>query len=116
MKPSERVVKAPYDGKDVKDSTGRIIKLRKPSLLDVYDLMKALGEDAKNQACLAMAYNTLYVGMIDGAVMECPKTYREVRGMLQRLDEHGVAAISEGLAQYDGVKDEKEQIETAKKS
>jgi hypothetical protein len=115
MKPSERIVKSSYDGKDIKDSEGRIIKLRKPKLLDVYDLMKALGDDAKNSACLGMAYNTLYAGMIDGMIIECPKTYREVRAILQRLDEHGMAAIAQALAYIEENKTEQEQLEAAKK-
>lgn len=114
-KPSERIVKASYDGHEVIDSAGRIIKLRKPSLLDTYDLMKALGEDAKNQVCLAMAYNVLYVGMIDGQLMTCPKTYSEVRMMLQRLDDHGLKAINEGLEEFESAKTEKEAQENAKK-
>lgn len=114
-KPSERIIKAPYDGKEVIDSTGRVIKLRKPSLLDTYDLMKALGDDAKNQSCLGLTYNILYVGMLDGQVFECPKTYSEVRAALQRLDEHGMAAVSEGLSKFDIAQTEQEAMESAKK-
>jgi hypothetical protein len=114
-KASERVVKAPYDGQEVIDNVGRVIKLRKPSLLDTYDLMKALGDDSKNTACLGMAYNVLYVGMIDGQLMTCPKTYSEFRMMLQRLDDHGLAAVNEGLAKYELAKTEQEANESAKK-
>lgn len=114
-KPSERVVKEAYEGKSVQDSTGRSIILRKPSILDIYDLMKALGEDAKNPTCMGMAYNLLYVGMLDGEVFECPKTNKEIKFALQRLEMHGLNAISEGLEKYSEVKTEKEAIEEVKK-
>lgn len=114
-KPSERVVKAPYDGLDVKDSLGRIIKMRKPSLLDTYDLMKALGEDAKNEACVSMASSILYVGMIDGVLVESPRSLSEVRMILKRLDDEGLAAIGKVLLQYNSTSSEAEAVEREKK-
>ena len=114
-KPSERITKAAYEGKEVIDAAGRVIRLRKPSLLDIYDLMKALGDDAKNTSCVGMAYNLLYVGLLDNSVFEAPKTYSEVRAALQRLDEHGLLAVTEGLAKYETAKSEQEAVESAKK-
>lgn len=114
-KPSERITKAAYEGKEITDALGRVIRLRKPSMLDIYDLMKALGDDAKNPSCVGMAYNILYVGLLDGSVFEAPKTYGEVRAALQRLDEHGLTAVAEGLAQFESAKTEKEAIDSAKK-
>lgn len=115
LKASERIVKAPYEGKETTDSQGRVIRLRKPTLLDVYDLMKALGDDAKNPSCVGMAYNILYVGLLDGAVFEAPKTYGEVRAALQRLDEAGLTAVAEALALYENASNEQEAVESAKK-
>ncbi len=114
-KPSEKIVRAAYEGKDVTDALGRVIKLRKPGILDILDLIKALGDDAKNQAYFALAYNTLYVGMIDGKLVSPPKTDSEVRAILQRLEDHGIAAINEGLAKYDAPKNEAEALDSAKK-
>lgn len=115
IKPSEKVTKAPYEGIEITDSIGRVIKLRKPTLLDTYDLAKAMGEEAKIPMCWGMAYNLLFVGLLDGNVFECPKTYMDVRAGLQRLDEHGLTAVTNALEKFSVSMTEKEAAQEVKK-
>jgi hypothetical protein len=114
-KASERIVKSPYDGKEITDSSGRVIRLRKPSILDTLDLIGALGDFSNNPSYLAMCFTTLYVGLLDGQVFETPKTYKEVRAALQRLDEHGMSAVNEAIADLQSSNNEKEAIDNVKK-
>lgn len=115
-KPSEKIVKNTIDGVLVRDGLGRELRLRKPDLLDMYDLFSAIGEDAKNPACMMMASKVLYVATIDGLVVQCPKSYSEFRATLKRIGEEGILAIDEKLNELDDAKTDKEALDKAKKS
>ncbi len=97
-KPSEKILANHYDGKEIKDSLGRTLKLRKPDILDFYDLMSAIGDDSKNLVCMTMASRCLYVAMIDGQLLQSPKSLAEFRMNLKRIDEEGLDAVSEQMA------------------
>ena len=114
-KPSEKVVANPIDGMEVKDARGRVLRLRKPDILDMYDLFSAIGEDTKNPACIMMATQVIYVATIDGQVVECPKSLAQFRATLKRVGEDGINAVSDAFASIDQAKTEKESIEAVKK-
>lgn len=115
-KPSERVLNNPYDGKEVKDKLGRTIKLRKPNILDKYDLMSAMADDAKNPMCLSYAIPLLHVLSIDGVIVECPKSFREFRATLMRFADEGMEAVTEfmGKVEQNNIS-EKEVTDSLKK-
>lgn len=116
-KPSEKVLASAFDGKEVVDSKGRKLKLRKPDILDFYDLMSAIGDDSKSPICQHTAMNVLYVASIDGQVVASPKSHREFRATLQRIGFEGIQAINEFMANNFDEEDltEQGQIEKAKK-
>lgn len=114
-KPSEKILDNPYDGKEIIDEKNRVLKLRKPDILDLYDLMSALGDDAKNPTCQAMAMNVLYIGMIDGQLVASPKSYSEFRATLKRIGNEGMKALADYMESLDHDSSKKGQIEKAKK-
>ena len=110
-KPSEIVVRSAIDGREITDSSGRKIVLRKPNALDKYYLAKAMGDDAKNEICLRMMFPLIYIAKIDGLVFETPKTYGECLAGLKRLEEEGSVAVSTALEEeFLSEEDEKESI------
>jgi len=114
-KPSEKVVSNIFDGKEITDSLGRKLRLKKPDILDLYDLMSAIGEDSKSAFCQGMAMNVLYVATIDNKVVQAPKSYREFRGCLKMIGEEGLTALMQFISENSEGNSEKEQIDKAKK-
>jgi|SRR5580658_5878116 hypothetical protein len=116
QKPSERVVQTSIDGKEVVDSLGRKIVLRKPDILDMWDVFSAIGaEDSKNPACMMLATKVLHIATIDGQVVMCPKSQKEFRAALKRIGESGILAIDSALDEIEQNLSQKEMIEKAKK-
>ena len=111
-KPSEKVVNSIFSGKEIRDKSGRVLRLRNPDILDHYYLRRALGDDADNPACLGMMMNILYVAGIDNQVLETPKTHSECLAALKRLGEDGIFALSNYV---ESQSEEKGDIERVKK-
>ncbi|HEY1772426.1 MAG TPA: hypothetical protein VGH91_04460 [Gammaproteobacteria bacterium] len=85
---------------------GRKITLKKPSVIAQYRLIGLLGGDlASNQVFVAMALPLIYVSAIDGEPVITPVKYAELEALIQRLDEGGVAAVSEGVIKHFGKPD-----------
>lgn len=114
-KPSEKILENPYDGKTVSDSRGRQIRLRKPSILDRYDLLSAMGDDAKIPACLGHAMPLLHIATIDNEVFESPKSYADFRFALKWMGDEGMEAIMKFISENDSVGDEDREKEKVKK-
>ena|SRR5690348_9865160 len=84
----------------------RKITLRKPSVIAQYRLIGLLGNDlASNQVFVAMALPLIYVSAIDDQPVVMPVKYSELEALIQRLDESGVAAVSEGVLKHFGKPD-----------
>lgn len=115
-KPSEKLTVSSLDGKKVTDSLGRVLVLRKPDILDMYDLFSAIGDDTKNPACIMMATKVLYVATIDGMVVESPKSLSQFRAAIKRVGESGLFAVDKAMSELEEAETQKEQIEKAKKS
>ena len=115
-KPSEKIVKNPIDGMKVTDSLGRVLVLRKPDILDMYDLYSAIGDDSSNHMCFMMATKCLYVATIDGNVIQCPKSLSEFRATLKRVGDSGINAVNDAFeSMMDEPKTERETVDAIKK-
>lgn len=115
QKPSDKVLSNPYDGAVITDSLGRSIRLRKPNILDRYDLLSVLGEDAKSVACLNHAIPILHIATIDNEVLESPKSYAEFRWNLKKVGEEGYEAVIKFMNDIDEKVDEKQEKDRVKK-
>lgn len=97
----------------ITDSLGRIILLKKPSVLDQYRLVEILGAElSANQVYMGMVIPLLFVQSIDNIpVIFSKKT--ELEALIKRLDEEGidsvVKAVNENFIAQNG-EEEKEKI------
>ncbi len=114
-KPSAKVLQNNFDGKEITDKRGRKIILRKPNILDRYDLFSALEDDAKNPMCLSFAMPLLHVAKIDNVVMESPRSIREFRAALVQLGDEGQEAVLDYINSMSENSNEQEQKENVKK-
>lgn len=105
LSPSEELIAKASAEQVVEDSTGRIITLRKPSVLAQYRLVEMLGETAKNQVYMGMVLPLLYVSAINDDKLPALSTKREVEALIQRLDEAGIEAIMKGVQEHFGAPD-----------
>lgn len=113
-KPSEKIISNAIDGKEVIDSAGRKIKLKKPDELDMYDAMSALGDDAKNSYCSGQVIVILHIATIDSQVIEAPKSYADVRMNIKRVKAETIEAVVNFLSSA-REEEEKERLEKIKK-
>lgn len=81
----------------VTDSEGRIIKLRKPGVLAQYRLIETLEHRAKNETYMNMVLPLLFVCEISGEAIFQPSSMIDLEFLIQRLDDHGVAAVINGV-------------------
>lgn len=105
-KPSERIIESIFDGKEIKDKLGRVLRLRKPNIIDRYNLTKALGTDADNPSCMSMMIPIIHVAGIDGQVVETPRSYSECIAALKRLGDEGIAALGNYIESAMSTEDE----------
>lgn len=89
----------------VVDARGRTIKLKKPGVLAQYRLIEALGDSAANQTYMGMVLPLIYVTAVDDLVVNPPKLKMHVEALIQQLDEDGIAAIMEKVAEVWGKTD-----------
>ncbi len=84
----------------VTDSHDRKITLKRPNVLAQYRLVDALSDSAENRVYLGMCVPLLYVAEIDGAPIAQPTSKLQIEALIQRLDEHGLAAITAGIEEH----------------
>lgn len=108
--PAAKLVAAGNKTVDVIDALGRTITLKKPDILAQYDMIDALGESAKNQAYLGMVLPLIFVTAIDGQAVSSPDTKGEIRALIKRLEETGVAAAMAGVQEHFAVDDQGEAV------
>ena len=99
----------------VTSAKGKKITLKRPEVLSQLRLVDAIGDSASNRVYLAMCLPLIYVSEIDGNAVPFPASKREMEALFQRLDEDGLAALNAGIEEHFR-KDEKEEVESAKKS
>ncbi len=90
---------------DVTDSTGRVITLKRPGVLAQYDLVEALGDSARNETYMGMVMPLIFIVAIDGEAIAAPDTKAEIKALIKRLDEAGVAAVMTGVGENFAVDD-----------
>lgn len=113
-KPSEKIVSNNFDGKEITDSVGRKLRLKKPDIVDQFDLLGALGEHSNNDGQKNMALSVLYIATIDNLVVESPKTYSEIRAALRRIGDAGLIALTNYINSLP-MEDEREATDKLKK-
>lgn len=105
--PTEEATKKNSETFNVTDSKGRVLVLKKPSLLAQYHLIELIGgERASNQVLVNMYNPLLYVQSIDGIDCFFPKSMRELEALVVRVDSDGMEAIANDLEKRYGTKDE----------
>jgi hypothetical protein len=98
MSPSQSIIAEAYLTKDVPDATGRILTIRRPTTLDRLRLFKAVGPSlATNERYLGIAVLAFCVTAIDGIPVPQPTNEQYLEQAVQRLGDHGIAAVADAL-------------------
>lgn len=102
LSPSAQIVHDALRESDITDSRGRVIRVRRLTALDKFNLFEAIGQDndgqlVKNQAALGYATLAACVVSIDGAELLFPKTTPQVRAAIGRLGDEGLSAVARYL-------------------
>jgi hypothetical protein len=103
--PSAQVISKATASEVIKDEKGRSITLQKPGPLPQFRLIEAIGESAKNDVYVRMTLPLLYVKDIDGEPVEPLTKKGHVEALIQRLDDHGIAAVMKGVDERFGARD-----------
>jgi hypothetical protein len=94
--PAQAIVKRASTPVEVTDPLGRKLKVKPIRSLDRYDLARVLGpEGAANPSAMGPAAIAFSVIEIDGEIVATPKTEREIRALIQRLDDEGLEAAAQ---------------------
>lgn len=114
--PSEEVVRTGKEEYSVIDACGRTITLKKPGVLAQYRLVEAIGgETAQNQVYMGMVLPIIFVTSIDGLHVPPLSNKAQIEGLIVRLDEHGIAAVAEGVQKHFGTQNPEADKEALKK-
>lgn len=79
------------------DARGRLIAVAPLDALQYYNLIKALGPTAQNNAALDLAMMAATVRAIDTTKFPLPSSEKDVQFVIQQLDFDGIAAAGEAL-------------------
>ena len=83
---------------EVVDTRGRLLLLRRLSVLDRLRLYEAAGAElSRNDRWLGLAVLAASVAAIDGVPVPMPASKAGIEAAVQRLDEEGLAAVAAGL-------------------
>ena len=97
--PSARIVAEAAREFDVTDSTGRVLRIKRPGALDRLRLFKAVGPGLSgNERYVGYAMLAMCVTGIDGVPQPAPSTEGQLEVLVQRLGDAGMIAIGRGLA------------------
>lgn len=84
---------------EVIDARGRLLGLRKLSVLDRLRLYEAAGAElSRNDRWLGLAVLAASVAAIDTVPVPMPASKAAIEAAVARLDEDGLAAVAAGLA------------------
>lgn len=115
--PSQQVVRAANAEHTVHDSTGRAITLKKPGVLAQFKMIEMLGPAAaSNGVFVNMVLPVTFVVAIDGDSVSRCSTRNELDALIQRLDEHGIQAVMEGVPKHFGAQLDPEAAKDAVKN
>lgn len=98
MGPAEQIVSAAAAVLSVTDGQGRLLEVRRPGALDRLRLFKAVGPAlAENERYLGYAMLAMCVQSIDGVPVPAPVNEGQLEGLVARLGDAGLVAVSQGL-------------------
>ncbi len=98
MGPAEQIVSAAVAVLSVTDGQGRLLEIRRPGALDRLRLFKAVGPAlAENERYLGYAMLAMCVQSIDGVPVPAPVNEGQLEGLVARLGDAGLVAVSDGL-------------------
>jgi hypothetical protein len=107
--PSKELVKKAAEAVTIDTANGLTVTLKKPGVLSQFRLVKILGEAAKNQVYVGMVIPITFVTSINGVAVNYPNTEREIEAIITRLDEEGVTAVMQAVAENFGGESPDEQ-------
>lgn len=113
--PTDQVIAAATAEVEITDPKGHVIKLRKAGALAQFKFAEALGESASNGVCFRMAYPLVFIASIDGMPVSL-RNKLQIEALLQRLDDDGLAAVSEAAVEHYGRQDPEADKDELKKS
>jgi hypothetical protein len=94
VNPTEKVIAAANQEISLtNEATGQNYKLKRPGVLAQFHLVEVLGETAKNEVYMGLAFPLMYVTEINGEPVFEPRTKAEFEAIVQRLDFDGVNFI-----------------------
>jgi hypothetical protein len=85
---------------------GKAIGIKRPHVLAQYKLVDAIGDSAENRVYLNMCIPLMWVASIDGNPVPQPSTKLQIEGLISRLDEEGITAVSRGIDEHFSRKNE----------
>lgn len=85
---------------------GKAIEIKRPHVLAQYRLVESIGESAENRVYLNMCIPLMWVASIDGNPVPQPTTKLQIEGLISRLDEDGIAAVSKGIEEHFAAKND----------
>lgn len=99
--PSEEIIKSAKKTVIVEDAGGRKIEIRKVKTLDRMRLLEIIGADnSENNRYLGLAMLAYSVVSIDGDSVTRPGTKLALEAIVQRLDDDGFDAVSQGVVEH----------------
>jgi len=98
--PSAEALAKAAETHEVTDSRGRVFKLRRPTVVQQYQLVDMLGASAKNEVYMGMVLPLTFIIAIDGENEVPFQTRNELTALLMRLGEDGVNAVVAGVQQH----------------
>lgn len=114
--PSQQILADAATEATATDSTGRVIKLRKPGPIAKLRFIEAMGESSTNPLWVGIVSQLMYVVAINGEPIATPRTKAEIEALYQRLDDHGLEAVSKELPGKFGIGGGEVSDEAVKKS
>lgn len=97
--PTLRIVQEAAREVDITDSSGRILRVRRPGAIDRLRLFKAVGPGlASNDRYVGYAMLAMCVTSIDGVPQPSPANEGQLEALVQRLGDAGMVAIGQELA------------------
>jgi len=111
--PSAQVVKSAQKEVVVTDDLGRQLTIRRFGALQRFDLIDILGSTTQNQMLMGQAATAVSVVKIDGDAVRFPGSKSELRKLVDRLGNEGMAAADAGLMQLLGIEVDQETGEVS---
>ena len=102
LTPTQNFVAAAQNTRDVTDSFGRVLTVRRPTTLDRLRLFKAIGSTlAANDRYMGVAMLAFAVTAIDGVPFPQPTNEYQIEAAIERLGDDAIKTIGDTLLPED---------------